>query len=80
MMAAAQTDFSNSAGQPGGAFDRLTVGIRIGERDVGRDRVVEQQGVLEHETDRTPRVVDAQVAQIDAVEYPGHWLPRLSAG
>ena len=56
------------SGQASGPLDGRSVGLRIGEGDVGADRVVEQQRVLEHDADGSPQVVQAEFAHIDAVD------------
>ena len=67
------------AGQSRRGFDAPAVGGRIGERDVGGDRVVEQQRVLEHHPDSAPHVVHRDVAHVDAVDLDGALLGVVEA-
>ena len=59
------------AGQARRRLDALAVGGRVGEGDVGGDRVVEQQRVLEHHADGAAHVVDGHVAHVDPVDLDG---------
>ena len=67
-------------GQARRRLDALEVGGRVGEGDVGGDRVVEQQRVLEHHADGSTHIVDGHVAHVDPVDLDGaHAAGRRSA-
>ena len=57
------------AGEPRGPLDPLVGCVGFGERDVGGDRVVEQERVLEHDADGAAQRVQRHVADVDAVEH-----------
>ena len=67
-------------GQRGGPLDALERGVGVGERDVGGDGVVEEQGVLEDDPDRAAQVVDAEPPEVDPVELDGAGVHVVEAG
>ena len=55
-------------GRPGGRLDLCTRRVGSSEADIGGERVGEQERVLEHHADVAAQRVEADVANVDAVD------------
>src|SRR5690606_3432784 len=56
---------------PGGLFNLLTRRLRMPEGNIGRDRVREQETLLENQSDVSPQILEVQLPHVDAVdEHP----------
>ena len=59
-------------GDLGGAFDLLAAGVRMTERDVGRDGVAEKETFLEDEADVAAQIVEIELPDVHFVDQrPG---------